>query len=128
MPVDGQREAAAQHSPDVEDALLPRLFDRIVEATGAGSLGDRAGDLVLAAYQGDAELADEIAATGEREGRAARGSAVCDVPRTYLKSVTVAGFRGIGPERTLRLQPGPGLTLVVGHLPEATTLPTKYER
>ncbi|RLP92656.1 hypothetical protein EAD89_08630, partial [Micromonospora sp. BL4] len=32
----------------------------------------------------------------------------------WLKSVTVAGFRGVGPERTLQVDPGPGLTLVVG--------------
>ena len=32
----------------------------------------------------------------------------------YLKAITVEGFRGIGPERTLTLTPGPGLTLVVG--------------
>ncbi|MGY1684421.1 AAA family ATPase [Geodermatophilus sp. SYSU D00867] len=97
-----------------EDALLPRLFDRIVEACGSGSLGDRAGDLVLAAYQGDAELAAAVTSTGPREEPEAPAAAVVDVPRTYLKSITVAGFRGIGPERSLRLQPGPGLTLVVG--------------
>lgn len=32
----------------------------------------------------------------------------------YLRSITVQGFRGIGPEATLELTPGPGLTLVVG--------------
>jgi hypothetical protein len=32
----------------------------------------------------------------------------------YLKSVTVEGFRGIGPQATLELKPGPGLTLVLG--------------
>ncbi|MFE1595872.1 AAA family ATPase, partial [Nocardia sp. NPDC058705] len=32
----------------------------------------------------------------------------------FLRSITVQGFRGIGPEATLRLNPGPGLTLVVG--------------
>jgi DNA repair exonuclease SbcCD ATPase subunit len=37
-----------------------------------------------------------------------------DVPGTYLRSVTVTGFRGIGPQTSLELQPGPGLTLVVG--------------
>lgn len=37
-----------------------------------------------------------------------------DVPGTYLRSVTVTGFRGIGPQTCLELQPGPGLTLVVG--------------
>ena len=32
----------------------------------------------------------------------------------YLKALTVQGFRGIGPEQTLPLEPGPGLTVVVG--------------
>lgn len=32
----------------------------------------------------------------------------------FLRSITVQGFRGIGSETTLRLEPGPGLTLVVG--------------
>jgi recombinational DNA repair ATPase RecF len=34
--------------------------------------------------------------------------------RTYLKAITVEGFRGIGPKITLTLQPGPGLTVVTG--------------
>ena len=32
----------------------------------------------------------------------------------YLASITVQGFRGIGSETTLKLNPGPGLMLVVG--------------
>ncbi|MFD8098670.1 AAA family ATPase [Nocardia fluminea] len=32
----------------------------------------------------------------------------------FLRSITVQGFRGVGPAATLRLNPGPGLTLVVG--------------
>ncbi|MEO2108289.1 MAG: ATP-binding protein [Actinomycetota bacterium] len=32
----------------------------------------------------------------------------------YLSEITVEGFRGIGPRRTLPLNPGPGLTVVVG--------------
>ncbi|WP_063065066.1 ATP-binding protein [Nocardia violaceofusca] len=32
----------------------------------------------------------------------------------FLRSITVNGFRGIGPKTTLDLQPAPGLTLVVG--------------
>jgi predicted ATPase len=35
-------------------------------------------------------------------------------PGAYLKSITVEGFRGVGPRKTLDLPPGPGLTLVVG--------------
>ena len=32
----------------------------------------------------------------------------------WLKSITVEGFRGIGPAATLELDPAPGLTVVVG--------------
>lgn len=32
----------------------------------------------------------------------------------YLTSVTVQGFRGIGPKQTLAFTPGPGLTIVIG--------------
>jgi hypothetical protein len=32
----------------------------------------------------------------------------------YLTSVTVEGFRGVGPAATLTLEPGPGLTVVCG--------------
>ena len=36
------------------------------------------------------------------------------VPSVYLQSITVTGFRGIGPEATLEFYAQPGLTLVVG--------------
>ncbi|WP_381795499.1 AAA family ATPase [Streptomyces niveus] len=32
----------------------------------------------------------------------------------YLRSITAAGWRGVGPETTLDLPPGPGLTVVAG--------------
>lgn len=32
----------------------------------------------------------------------------------YLASLTVQGFRGIGPKQTLAFTPGPGLTIVIG--------------
>jgi hypothetical protein len=32
----------------------------------------------------------------------------------YLRSITAAGWRGVGPEATLDLAPGPGLTVVAG--------------
>ena len=32
----------------------------------------------------------------------------------YLRAIAVEGFRGIGPPAELKLEPGPGLTLVVG--------------
>lgn len=35
-------------------------------------------------------------------------------PGVYLRSLSVEGFRGIGPEVSLAVEPGPGLTLVIG--------------
>src|SRR6185436_10754999 len=32
----------------------------------------------------------------------------------YLASLSVQGFRGIGPKQTLTLNPAPGLTIVIG--------------
>ncbi len=53
-----------------------------------------------------------LAALVEADGdRAAPDSGDTGV---FLRSITVHGFRGIGPTATLRLNPGPGLTLVVG--------------
>src|SRR5439155_18404283 len=46
------------------------------------------------------------AAGAERARRAAQPS--------YIRSITVEGFRGIGQPSTLELVPGPGLTLVIG--------------
>ncbi|MEX2283969.1 MAG: AAA family ATPase [Gemmatimonadota bacterium] len=68
--------------------------------------------LVLAACDGtdalDAVLNDEIASdTIEPD--------VPHVPTSaYLTSLTVQGFRGIGPTQTLAFTPGPGLTIVIG--------------
>ncbi len=45
------------HGDGTDDALLPRLFERVVDAVGTGDLSECAGDLVLAAYEGDTELA-----------------------------------------------------------------------
>ena len=36
------------------------------------------------------------------------------MPRAYLKEITVRSFRGIGPERTLKIDEGRGLTIVSG--------------
>ncbi|MDQ3688427.1 MAG: ATP-binding protein [Chloroflexota bacterium] len=49
--------------------------------------------------------ARELAAKASNEG---------DPLGAYLRSITVEGFRGIGPARRIEVQPGPGLTLVIG--------------
>ena len=90
-------------------ALLSLVVDRIETHAPA----DGAADLILAAFQGadvvDAALAGEFAAPASvDEGAVKAPSAV------YLTAIEVEGFRGIGRPTTLDIDPGPGLTLVVG--------------
>lgn len=66
----------------------------------ASLLGPKAVEAVLGG--------ETVAAEPEETGRGQSGASV------YLQSITVQGFRGIGPESTLELDAQPGLTLVVG--------------
>ena len=85
--------------------------------------------LVLAALEGPGELAELL----EGEGAANKAKTpTADTPKhpqdqapqieqppqkprtAYLRKITAQGFRGIGPQATLDLTPGAGLTLVVG--------------
>jgi recombinational DNA repair ATPase RecF len=99
------RQAAA----DLDELIADRL-----EKSGPPGL---ASDLVLAAMLGDDELAATISDTeGAGQATAARQPAAtaAETPHVYLQSIIVEGFRGIGPQAALRLQPGPGLTIVAG--------------
>ncbi len=78
-------------------------------------------DLLLAAILGEAELEATVGGTAPaRPDRSAGQQATSDgreegMPAgAYLRSISVSGFRGIGPESTLELMPGPGLTVVCG--------------
>jgi recombinational DNA repair ATPase RecF len=69
--------------------------------------------LVLAACD-DREAADalllNVKATAKPDSKEPSSSHV----GAYLTSLTVEGFRGIGPKQSLSITPGPGLTIVVG--------------
>src|SRR5260221_6664394 len=106
MPLSGYAERGA----DMDDALLEVVLERLDRVP----LEQRAERLLLAACEGDAALADEL--RGERRDASDRGAIQGETEPTgvYPRSVTVAGFRGIGPAATFELEPGPGLTLVVG--------------
>ncbi len=74
----------------------------------------RAAHLVLASLLGEEEL-DAVLTGKAAPGTAQTPAAVAAAPAgLYLKSVIVEGFRGIGRQAALRLQPGPGLTIVAG--------------
>jgi energy-coupling factor transporter ATP-binding protein EcfA2 len=94
---------------DRTEPLVDLLFDRLA----ADDVPDDTAEVVLAALAGEAELAAALA--GKPTSLDLRSPGADEPPaHIWLSSVTVAGFRGVGPERTLTIEPGPGLTLVVG--------------
>lgn len=71
--------------------------------------------LVLAALEGDDVLREYV----EGAASVTRSDEPGEVPEAEAKgvvltSITVEGFRGIGPEATLSIDPKPGLTVVAG--------------
>ena len=69
--------------------------------------------LVLAACDGRDAL-DGILQNANTTAKADEKTTATTHAGAYLTSLTVEGFRGIGPRQTLTLTPGPGLTIVVG--------------
>lgn len=89
------------------------LFQRLVEQEKA----DEAFALyVLAACEGQDALAACVggSATPGRPAAADGNAAAASVPPTYVASIQVRAFRGIGDDSHIRFTPGPGVTLVVG--------------
>lgn len=100
----------------MDSGILNTVLGRL-DDTGAD---DILIDVVLGAMEGDEQLGQALdpgspvtsrTATADA-GEAAQGPA--EAPGAYLRSVSVTGFRGIGPTATLELNPGPGLTVVAG--------------
>lgn len=93
-----------------EFGLYELLLDRVTDDPG---LGERVTSLLLAAWAGDDALRAVIAGEQVDFPTEAAPSGPAN-PQVFLSAVHVEGFRGIGPRATLRLPPGPGLTLVTG--------------
>ena len=110
-------EPEAQHEPmsgphresqTIEQVILDRL--------DIADLGGTAKILVLAALLSDDEFASVLGG-GDQSPRRPESPAPANAKQpvgTYLDSIEVSGFRGIGPTATLNLHPGPGLTIVSG--------------
>ena len=95
----------------MDDVLLTIVLERLEK----DRLADEATDMLLAAFESEGSLSAQL--SGEAEARQSADAAHKAAPEpagAYLQSLTVSGFRGIGEPATLRLQPGPGLTVVVG--------------
>ena len=95
----------------MDDVLLGIVLDRLDRQ----ELAAETADLLLAALEGDEALASQLsAAPGERYSPPRAPAATQAPVGAYLSSVTIKGFRGIGPAATLKVKEEPGLTLVVG--------------
>jgi ABC-type molybdenum transport system ATPase subunit/photorepair protein PhrA len=96
----------------MNESAYELLFDRL---SGDGGPEEALGDLILAAADGDEALE---ALVGGQPAPARRtpspAAAAAEPARVYLERITVENFRGIGEAASLPLEPGPGLTLVVG--------------
>ncbi|HET9058551.1 MAG TPA: ATP-binding protein, partial [Acidimicrobiales bacterium] len=91
------------------------LLDAVLTRLGSAPLLPRPEALLLASLQDDEAL--EAALGGQEQGRAERipiATQGAPPARAYLRSIKVEGFRGIGPECVLALEPGPGLTVICG--------------
>lgn len=97
----------------MESALLDVVFDRLVADAG---VSDEVQDIVLAACEGPDALSERLSGEAAPRATPAQDGTAGDAEPAgaYLRSVTVEGFRGVGPLTTLAVEPGPGLTLVVG--------------
>ena len=101
-----------EQEPASDTSVQDLIADQLSHADPSG----RAADFVLAALLGDDELAAAVDGTSQPGRTPTPASAEPGAPAAelYLRSIIVEGFRGIGPPAALRLQPGPGLTIVAG--------------
>src|SRR5262249_45823934 len=90
------------------------VFELVRSRSVASSLSEGVRRLALAAVVGDAALRYALESPADPVAEILAMD-VETVPRSvWLRSITVRGFRGVGPAATLTVDPGPGLTLIVG--------------
>jgi AAA domain len=100
-------ETAADVSAEV--GLLDTVYARLEADT---SLLEEVRLLVFAAVDGEDDLAGAVGSS--RDQTAPNRQLTSPPVHAYLSSITVRGFRGVGPEVSLDLVPAPGLTVVAG--------------
>ncbi|MTD15419.1 AAA family ATPase [Nakamurella sp. YIM 132087] len=98
-----------------DDQLKNLVLDRAFDDK---SLSEDARLVVLAALESDEDLAEVLAEGATRQATVqsltAHAGEDAEPVGAYLRSITVQGFRGIGREVKVPLEPGPGLTVIAG--------------
>lgn len=89
----------------------------LARADEDATLSEQARLVVLAALESSEDLAEVLGGAGKSTHLTTRlatpGTSAFPVG-AYLVSITVQGFRGIGPKVTVPLQPGPALIVIAG--------------
>lgn len=85
---------------------------RVLELLLEQQVDDHTADLALAAVSGDDEL--EATLAGQAPERPQPAETAPAPAGAFLTSISVRGFRGVGPEAKVTLSPGPGLTIIAG--------------
>ncbi len=95
------------------DPLYFEVFESLI---GDEALDNGARAVIDGALRGDAAFAQACAEDGAALSRRAPHDRKepAAAPRIFIQEIVVEGFRGAGPKATLKLPPGPGLTLVTG--------------
>ena len=94
----------------MDDILLGIVLRHLEEFP----LPEQAVDLLLAALEDEESLWAQLGGQAQPRSKATDITAAPAPAGAFLQSLTVSGFRGIGPPATLTVTPRPGLTLVVG--------------
>jgi len=102
--------------PVADNAVDRPLVDVVIEAIDADDeLSNEAKYYVLAALEGPTALQELLDGISTPHVPEPSGSQLVEEPvGAFLTSITVAGFRGIGPKGALKLHPAPGITIVSG--------------
>ena len=108
--------AAPVQGTETDAAATSSVEDLIADRLDSSALPEPVSELVLAGLLGENELAAAIDGTGAAEPASASPETKPDLaaPELYLQAIVVEGFRGISDLAALRLQAGPGLTVVAG--------------
>jgi recombinational DNA repair ATPase RecF len=99
---------------DLGDAMDDALLEVILSRLDRVPLEPEPAGLLLAACEGHDRLEAQLSGETLQSPKGEPSQETARPVGAYLQSVTVSGFRGVGPAATLELEPGSGLTLVVG--------------
>src|SRR5215472_200105 len=101
---------------NAENGAIASVEDLIANRLDSSGLPDSVSNFVLAALLGENALSTALDGTEQAQSSPAPPEETTDrtAPELYLQAILVEGFRGISTQAALRLQPGPGLTVVAG--------------